>query len=338
MEIEKRQTDGSLLSALQEPSLYPGKPTQIVHHETYTSHLLFAGELAYKIKKPVRFPSMDLSRSVKRRVALENEFLMNQKLAPAIYLGVLALVKEDGHWRFGEPSQPGEYALLMRRLPARRMLSRLLECNQVDSQMIAALARIVERFHAQAKPDQAMRPLGHTRALEEIWKNSLQQIRPFVGPLLDRECFGVLQGFASAFIKGHNHILARRELEGRIREIHGDLRCDHICYAPEGIKVFGSRRPVHPLRWQDTAWDVASLTLDLDLRGEGRRAAEFLKLYLEFSGDRELPCLLPLYRSYCALVRGKDEWFFSAGTSAEASRYFDYACSAARQPPAEIFA
>jgi hypothetical protein len=36
-------------------------------------------------------------------------------------------------------------------------------------------------------------------------------------------------------------------------------------------------------------------------------------------------------------MRGKDEWFFSAGTSAEASRYFDYACSAARQPPAENF-
>ena len=45
---------------------------------------------------------------------------------------------------------------------------------------------------------------------------------------------------------------------------------------------------------------------------------EFVKTYLESSHDQQLPLLLPFYKSFCALVRGKDEWFFSAGSSPDA--------------------
>jgi aminoglycoside phosphotransferase family enzyme len=332
---ETERVDHSLLSALQEPGFHQGNPGKVSHRETHTSHLFFAGDLVYRIKKPGRFFSVDCSTPEKRISVLAEEFLLNQTLAPSIYLGVLPLVQEDGRWRFGDFAEPSEYALVMRRLPERRMLSYLLECNQVNSRMMQALAQILAPFHAHAKRGRELAPQSYPATIRDTWASNLKQIRPFVGPLLDGECFAVLQEFASAFITDHADSLARRVAGGRIREVHGDLRCDHICYAPEGIQIFGSAKPVTHLRYQDIAWDIASIILDLELRGETLYAMEFFKTYLELSADQELPFLLPFYKSYCALLRGKQEWFLTDGSSTEAPRYFDYACSTARQTPKE---
>jgi uncharacterized protein len=335
MQMASVQLDKSILCALQEPSLHRNNPEQIIHRETYTSHLLFAGDLVYKIKKPVRLPPVDFSTLKKRRSSLEKEFLLNQRLAPAVYLGLLPLVQEGGQWCFGNSAPPAEYALVMRHLPARRMLSSLLDCHQANTEMIQAIAGMLAPFHAQANFTQRIAPHHYPGALHEVLEKHLNQIRPLVGQLLDRECFEVIRQFASCFIKEHSDSLVRRLVQRRIREVHGDLRCDHVCYTPAGIQIFGSKKPIPSWGYQDTAWDVASLILDLDLRRANRHAMAFFKAYLELSHDEQLPLLLPFYKSYCALVRGKDEWFLSAGSSSEAPRYFDYACSAARQPWAE---
>ena len=332
MQVASVQSDKSLLTALQEPSFHHHNPEEIVHRETYTSHLIFAGDLVYKIKKPVRLPPVDFSTLKKRRSSLEREFLLNQRLAPAVYLGVLPLVQESGQWRFGNSAPPNEYALVMRNLPSRRMLSCLLDCNQATSQMMQAVAGMLALFHVQADCAQGIAPHDYPGALHEVWENNLNQIRPLVGRLLDRECFEVIQQFAFGFIKNRSDSLAQRLTEGRVRLLHGDLRCDHICHAPAGIQIFGSKKPLPRWGYQDTAWDVASLILDLELRRERGHAMEFFKAYLELSHDQQLPLLVPFYKSFCALVRGKDEWFLSAGSSPDAPRYLDYACSAARQP------
>ena len=335
MQIAPLQVDRSLLNALQEPSFYHHNPEEVFQRETYTSHLIFAGDLVYKIKKPVRFPHVDFSTLKKRRSSLEREFLLNQRLTPAVYLGVLPLVQESGHWRFGNSAQPDEYALVMRRLPARRMLSCLLDCNQASRQMMQGIAGILASFHLQAGSAHGITPDNYPGALRQVWENNLDDIRPLIGQLLDRECFEVIQQFASRFIKDRWDLLIHRLIEGRAREVHGDLRCDHVCYAPAGIQIFGSTRPLPHWGYQDIAWDVASLILDLELRREKRHALEFFKAYLELSHDEQLPALVPFYKSFCALIRGKHEWFLSSGRSPDAPRFLDCACSAARQPPAE---
>ena len=335
MQVASVKSDKSLLTALQEPSFHHHNPEEVVHRETYTSHLIFAGDLVYKIKKPVRLPPADFSSLKKRRSSLEREFLLNQRLAPAVYLGVLSLVRESGQWRFGNSAPPNEYALVMRHLPARRMLSCLLDCNQATSQMMQTLAGMLALFHLQANSAHGIAPDHYSGALLEVWENNLNQIRPLVGQLLDQECFEVIRQFAFGFLKNRSDSLVSRLLAGRVREVHGDLRCDHVCFAPAGIQIFGSRKPLPRWSYQDTAWDVASLILDLELRRESRHAMEFFKAYLELSHDQQLPLLLPFYKSFCALVRGKDEWFLSAGSSPDAPRSLDYACSAARQPPAD---
>jgi uncharacterized protein len=50
-----------------KPSFYPNCPAGITHKETHISHLFFAGELVYKIKKAVRFSFLDFTTLGKRR-------------------------------------------------------------------------------------------------------------------------------------------------------------------------------------------------------------------------------------------------------------------------------
>ena len=74
--------------------------------ETHGAWVLLAGDFAYKIKKPVRFPFMDFSTLGARRRACETEIRINRRFqthdrpATQLYLGVLPLIgtPDQPHW------------------------------------------------------------------------------------------------------------------------------------------------------------------------------------------------------------------------------------------------
>lgn len=315
----------SLLAAMLDPSFYPKRPSEVTHVETHISYLFFAGDLVYKIKKPVRFSFLDYSTLRKRRYFLHEELRLNRRLAPSVYLGVLPISYGTDGWRLGSDAHPGEYALVMRRLPQRRMLPYLLERGQVTSQMMCSIAETLAAFHANAAPWKKNTASGYLQQIQKIWDENLADVRPFVGRLLDHETFEAVQAFGQHFMANHKDLLMRRVQEGRIREVHGDLHCEHICFPPEGLQIFDCIEFSEKLRTCDVASEVAFLAMDMELRGAGALAREFLRRYLELMADDELSLLLPFYKCYRALVRGKVEGLRLGGTSPQASRYFDLA-------------
>ena len=68
-------------------------------HETHASWVFVAGERAYKIKKPVALGFLDYSTLERRRSACAEEVRVNQDLAPGIYLGVRAIVRNETGFR-----------------------------------------------------------------------------------------------------------------------------------------------------------------------------------------------------------------------------------------------
>ncbi len=60
--------------------------------ETHISYVLFAGGLAYKIKKAVRFPFLDFTTLAAREFFCREELRLNRLLAPHIYLDVVPIV------------------------------------------------------------------------------------------------------------------------------------------------------------------------------------------------------------------------------------------------------
>ena len=319
-----------LVAAMMEPGFYPKLPGEVTHKETHISHLFFVGDLVYKIKKPVRFSFLDYSTLAKRRHFLNEELQLNRRLAPSVYLGVMPITMDGNVWKLGGEEEPADYVLLMRRLPNRHMLPVLLETQQVTPKMMIELAELLARFHSQAKRVSHIDPSHYVEEVKKQWNENLTDLEPFLGN--DVETSRVLKDFGAEFIQRHQHLLMRRVEEGWIRDVHGDLHCEHVCFAPEGIQIFDCIEFSAKLRCCDLASEIAFLLMDLDFRGAKELGEAFLERYLELMGNRELLKLLPLYCSYRALVRGKVAALRSQGASDVASRYFRLAARFAWDP------
>ncbi len=310
---------------MMEPAFYPKPPIAITHKETHISHLFFAGDLVYKIKKPVRYSFLDFSSLAKRRHFLNEELRLNRRLAPSVYLAVVPIVRNASSWRLSAEGEPAEYALVMRRLPEKRMLPFLLETRQVTPDMLRELAELIAKFHLAAEPVKGIEPDRHLALLEKLWNENMADLQPFVGSLIDRDLYRVIDKFGADFLREHRGLLLTRVGQKKIRDIHGDLHCEHICFAPEGIQILDCIEFSSQLRCGDVASESGFLLMDLESRGGEAIAKPFIARYCELLGDPELPVLLPFYQCYRALVRGKVNALRSQGKDGAAARYFRYA-------------
>ena len=328
----EEQIQQNLVTAMLEPDFYPKQPTEVIHKETHISHLFFAGDLVYKIKKAVRHPFLDFSTSSKRRHFLSEELRLNRRLAPSVYLAVVPIVRSPSGWRLSAEGEAVEYALMMRRLPEKRMLSFLLDTHQVTSEMIRDLAELIANFHLTAPPARRMEPQRHLTVLEKLWNDNMAELQPFVGDLIDRDVYRILARFGTDFLRDYRGLLTRRAEQGRIRDIHGDLHCEHICFAPEGVQIFDCIEFSSQLRCGDLAADVGFFLMDLEIRGGKALAKTFLDRYCALLEDPELPLLLPFYECYRALVQGKLNAVRPQDKAGSAMRYFRHAARITWEP------
>jgi len=314
-----------LVSAMMEPRFDPKPPSNVTHKATHISHIFFVGDLVYKIKKPICFSFLDYSTLGKRRHFLNEELRLNRRLAPSVYLAVMPITTHGIVWKLGGEGEPSEYVLVMRRLPDRRMLSFLLETQQVTPGMMIELAELLARFHSEAERVKQIDASRHVEEVENQWNENLTDLEPFLGNLIDAEMFGALKDFGAHFIERHRNLLMQRVKEGWIRDVHGDLHCEHVCFAPEGIQIFDCIEFSPRLRRCDLASEIGFFLMDLGVHGGGNLVRPFLTRYLELLHDPDLPVLLPFYQCYRALVRGKVEALRLTGPDSNAPRYFRYA-------------
>ena len=82
----------ALPGALLKPTAFPHLPESVQLRETHISWVFLAGEKAYKVKKPVRFPFLDYGTLERRRALCHAEIDLNVRFAPALYQGVVSLI------------------------------------------------------------------------------------------------------------------------------------------------------------------------------------------------------------------------------------------------------
>ena len=131
-------------------------------------------------------------------------------------------------------------------------------------------------------------------------------------------------------------MLNARAQAGRLREGHGDLRCEHICIEDGKISIFDCVEFSERLRTCDIASEVAFLAMDLDRLGAPELADELVGAIAEAMHDDELPLLMPFYKCYRAVIRGVVESLRSRQAEVEkrertsaielAQRHFSLAC------------
>ena len=322
----------SLVRAMLDPQFYPKPPASVTHKETHISHLFFADELVFKLKKPVRYSFLDYSTLEKRRGYYQEELRLNRRLAPSVYIGVMPITFDDLGWRLGGWAEPMEYVLVMRRLPEKRMLPFLLDTGQVTGAMMRELAEVLANFHQSADRVSTVDAARYPSLVRRQWRENIADLEPFLGSAIDVEDFRAIDKFAMQFIESHSGLFTRRVQQDWLRDVHGDLHAEHICFAPEGIQVFDCVEFEAKFRQCDLASEIAFLAMDLEARGSSELVEPFLTRYGELLQDDDFRKLLPFWKCYRAMVRAKVYALRGSEGNAITQRYLRYAARLAWQP------
>jgi uncharacterized protein len=110
--------------------------------ETHSAVVFFAGDRAYKLKKPVNLGFLDFSTPEARAAACQREAEPNRRFAPDVYLGVMEV--------FDSAGRVCDHLVAMRRMPASRRLSALVQAREPVSAAVRQVARILTARHASA--------------------------------------------------------------------------------------------------------------------------------------------------------------------------------------------
>src|SRR6266498_269001 len=91
-----------LIAALSRPEAYPHPcPGGVEVRQTHISAVFLAGDFAYKVKKPVNLGFVDFTTPDRRRHFCDEEVRLNRRLAPAVYLGVVPVIRDGDEMRVG---------------------------------------------------------------------------------------------------------------------------------------------------------------------------------------------------------------------------------------------
>jgi uncharacterized protein len=269
-------------------------------HETHASWVFLAGGFAYKVKKPVRLAFLDYGTLARRRAACEEEVRVNRELAPGIYLGVRAIVPGRGGLRFAPQDAPQavEYAVHMRRFEDADTLQGAIDAHTLTNAQVWRVARRLADFHRDCAPCAG----GGPERLLAAWEANLRELERLDHP--GDWQLQTMRRFAEAFVSAHRGEIERRVRAGKVRDGHGDLRCEHVLLGAE-VRIVDRIEFDPELRHMDVAQDLAFLAMDIEAHGRRRAARELVGAYRRAGGSPASEQLRSFYCAYWALVRAK---------------------------------
>jgi hypothetical protein len=302
MSASERQR--ALIQSLLDPARYAHPCDTVEHRETHISHVLLAGDFAYKIKKPLDLGFLDFTRLADRAHYCAEEVRLNARLAPAIYLDAIPITGTPEDPCLGGDGEAIEHAVRMRRFDESGLLDRGLAQGGVDGPLVTDLARRIAHFHEvadAAPPDPAY---GAPETVIEPMRQNFVQLGTRVDEAL-RARLAPLAAWTEARFARLRRTLAQRRSEGRVRECHGDMHLGNIALVEGEPAIFDGIEFNAAMRWTDVAADIAFLAMDLDSRGTPGLAGRFLDTWLAETGDYDALAVLRFYLVYRALVRAK---------------------------------
>ncbi len=304
---EELRAAEDLRAAMSSPDFYPGgRPERVVVRETHISWVFLAGDRAYKLKKAVVLPFLDYGTPARRREMCREEVRLNRRLAADVYLGVRAVVAREGGFELAAEDDPRaiDYLVEMRRYDEDCTLAAKLARGELGRGEIAAVAQLLARFHARARP---MATVGApAAALERRLTENFHELLAAVEQRAEVERVLSLERFAHAFVVACAGMFDTRALRGFVREVHGDLRAEHVLLdgAPQIVDCIEFDPDLRSL---DVADDLAFLVMDLTACNGERFAQTLVHAYREAGGDPGGDRLVAFYAAYRALVRAKVE-------------------------------
>lgn len=292
------------IQTLLKPESYPHPADSVQLVQTHISFVLLAGDFVYKFKKPVDFGFLDFSTLKKRKQCCEQELLLNRRLSPEIYLGLVRVTEKDGTVALDGEGTVIEYGVKMRRMPEEQMMVRVIERGELTPVHIQSLVDVLVPFYEQAERNKEIDSFGSAEAVSVNVLENFEQTENFIGNgALSQEQFDIISSYARSVLERKDLFQGRIDA-GRIRDCHGDLYSANICLADK-VYIYDCIEFNRRFRYCDVASDVAFLAMDLDFHNLKELSVLFIDLFCDQSGDEGLRKMLNFYSCYRAYVRGK---------------------------------
>lgn len=298
-----------LITALLTPTAYAHPCGDIRCIETHISWLLLTGDYVYKIKKPVNFGFVDFSTLSRRQHFCAEEIRLNSRLAPQLYLGVIAITLDRQQLRMNGNGPVQEYAVKMQQFDNTYLFDRLIKHHQLSPQMISETAQRLAQFHHNiAIADEHSRfgsaPSIH-QPVQENFSQLAEMAAAFIASPKQQQRIAHIRQWSEQRYKALKDTFVQRKIDGFIRECHGDLHLGNIVLIDGQVTPFDGIEFNPDLRWIDIISEIAFLLMDLQHRGRADLAHRLLNAWLENTGDYTGLSVLRYYQCYRAMVRAK---------------------------------
>ncbi len=294
------------LRFLRSRSAYPGaaQPPECI--ETHMSWVFLTGDQVFKLKKPVRFDFLDFSTLAARELNCREELRLNARLAPGVYLGLVAL--QSGAQglalvpaqRLREGADTVDWLVHMRRLPRDATLRARIAAASVQTRDIDALVQVLAAFYRTAPRVE----LSAAQYCDQLRHEQAVNRRVLLRPGLRLpEAAAALDAFDAALAAAEAS-LGQRVAQGRIVDGHGDLRPEHVWLLQPPV-VIDCLEFNAELRRVDPFDELSFLALECAVAGAAWVGEQLLAGCSAVLGDAADPALLRLYTAYRALLRAR---------------------------------
>lgn len=279
----------------------PDLPITVI--ETHTSWIFMGRSTVLKMKKPVRFPFLDLSTPERRRHNCERELRLNRRLAPGVYRRILPLrVDADGRMSSQGDGRIVDWMVEMRRLPADRMLDALIGADELTQEDVEAVGHCLVQFYAKARPQQRD---GH-RYLRHLLVESGINREILMAPslCLDSSETGRVMNQIDALLERSTPEIEARIAAGHIVEGHGDLRPAHICVLQPPL-IFDCLEFDRSMRLIDPYDEINFLGLECAMMQAAWVGPLLLSIFTQHLGHPPSKALLAAYGAFRSALRAR---------------------------------
>lgn len=299
----RRPTLAEKVEFLGRPEAYPEAPSRVESIETHMSWVFLTGDLAHKLKKPVRYRYFDFRSLEARRRNCEAEVRLNRRLAPTVYLGTVPLVvNTEDRLRLDGDGAIVDWLVRMRRLPSERMLDRAIRDGTVEPAQLEAVARLLADFFKAAAPA-PIRPQTFRRRLAAgIDESTAELLAPEFDLPADR--VSRVGDRLRETLAGKAALFEQRVTAGHVVEGHGDLRPEHVYLGPDPavIDCLEFRRELRLLDWVD---ELSFLAMECERLGAPETGTAILDACCRHLDDGPPPALIRFYKAQRALLRAR---------------------------------